>query len=245
MSKDQWKKLVQIHNYAKRLTLLGEEVDPEHEFALGPLIQQRDTLEHIMRAKACELGLAKPEDPESYMITNMDKALGHAYRAFFDAADLVTILYREKLNSMVAPYTTACITAVIPTYYDKILPRTEEISEGIAKVRGAKDIANRDGLLEEVETYIGYVDELHGFYQAVVRAHSGLQDWSRKGRRAGIRNILVKLAIPIVVAILAFVLGRIDCTQEVEKKTPSEQSGYRVPTLQSLLPHEVEQLKVV
>ena len=234
MSEGQWSKLVQIHNYTKKLVLLSEEMDPEHELALAPLIQQRDTLEHIMRTKACELGLTQPEEPGKYKSGNLDKALGHTYRAFFDAADIVAILYREKLKTATAPYTTACIAAVIPNYYDEILTRTEEISRGIAKVRGAKDIANHDGLLAEVETYMSYIEELKEFYKTVLNASAALQDWNKKDRRTIIRNTIIALVAAIVVAVVSFALGRIGQAKpvdaNVDPQTSRTQPAAKTPT---------------
>jgi hypothetical protein len=137
------------------------------------------------------------------------------------------------LNTLTAPYSTQCIAAAIPNYYDEILTRTEEISRGIAEVRGAKDIANHDGLLAEVETYMTYIEELREFYKIVLNAASALQNWKKKDRRTIIRNAIIALVAAIVVAVVGFALGRIGQTIPSGSIGDPKQPGHREPATQT------------
>jgi len=101
-----WLRLIEIHQHTKELILKSEESGPEKiEFRafLQPLKEQRDVLEHIIRAQAALHLSAEPSKPEGdfsaeeIAIKNLDKAVSHAYRAFFDQADFMSITLRKKL----------------------------------------------------------------------------------------------------------------------------------------------------
>ena len=101
-----WQTIVRVHNATKSLLIKAEEIDPSHQFFYPPIIQQRDALDHIMRAA---LAWIDPEtiknnsgnlkDPSEYSKRQLDKALGHVYRAFFDAADWVSRNYGIALET--------------------------------------------------------------------------------------------------------------------------------------------------
>lgn len=165
--KDKWALITEIHNLTKTLVIQSEELDPDHLFYFPIIIQQRDCLDHIMRAA---YGWLNPEslkksknglsDSKDYNGRQMDKALGHMYRAFFDAADWLGILYREKIVGSISIYSPKTIHAVFPSYYMKIVPRIEAISLEIAKVRTQKDIAHTKEILTGVEKYMELIAEL-------------------------------------------------------------------------------------
>ena len=71
-----------------------------------------------MRAEAVEkeynTGI---ENPEEYVEKNLDKALGHEYRAFFDTADWFSIQLRQKITNILSSYTSDTIHKTIPNSY--------------------------------------------------------------------------------------------------------------------------------
>ncbi|MEA1950851.1 MAG: hypothetical protein U9N87_05670, partial [Planctomycetota bacterium] len=68
------------------------------------------------------------------------KAVGHAYRAFFDAADWLGMVLREAITATLYQYAPECISAAIPDYYATMKPRIEDICGEIAQIRDDKDI---------------------------------------------------------------------------------------------------------
>ena len=179
----KWELLVKVHNYAKAIILKAEEVDPDHEFYYPPLIQQRDALDHIMRAafawlfpeRMSDPEKESPPDPAEYASKQIDKALGHAYRVLFDAADWLSIIYRERIREYMSSYSPATVYAILPQYRASIEPRIEEICFKIAELRKAKDIGNTNAIVEGVDSYISLIDELEQ-YLATIRAAKGQLD---------------------------------------------------------------------
>ena len=165
---DKWEKIVQVHNHAKALILLAEELDPEHTFFLPPVIQQRDALDHVVRAKYAGLHPGTRADPAQYALDHLDKALAHEYRAFFDIADWLSILYREKIASALSDYSHEAILAALPDFYTTVYPKFETIYEKVAAVRGAKDIGNETALIDDVEKYRDIIGELSAMWAKIV-----------------------------------------------------------------------------
>jgi hypothetical protein len=129
LPEEPWRILVELHNRIKALLLFAEECEIEHRTFMAPVIQQRDALDHIMRAQAAELGMR--EGGDDYIATNLDKALGHCYRAFFDIADWLSTRLRERILDALKPHSTACIREVLPEYYARWRPRIDEICREI------------------------------------------------------------------------------------------------------------------
>ena len=136
-----WAQIVEVHNEAKTLFLLGEELDRDQflDF-IQPINEHRHSLEHIIRAKVDELDNNGTPSPD-YQRNCLEKSLGHEYRAFFDCADWISIVLRGEIDAILRPYTAECIHKVLPDYYAKWRPRVTEISQAIAVLRGTKDVS--------------------------------------------------------------------------------------------------------
>ncbi len=91
MNPEEWSKIIKLYSTTKTLTLLAEEHEPEEwKKFLQPAMEEGYALAHIMRSKAAELGFSEdlgPNNKQRYIEKNLDKAIGHFYRAFFDTAD--------------------------------------------------------------------------------------------------------------------------------------------------------------
>jgi hypothetical protein len=209
LSEELWRKIVEVHNQTKLLLLMAEEMEVSFNDFLAPVLQQRDTLEHIIRAKAAEIGIRPVGDPGSYVEANLDKALGHAYRAFFDVADWSSVIIREKVLNVLKPFPPEAIASGLPTYYAEIRPRIEDLSLEIANIRNSKDIGG-DDVLEEVRKYQGVVEELQSMWKKIRAAIPSIQECSRKSVRAkflsGIWILVVAIAGAAIGAILTAVL---------------------------------------
>jgi len=78
-----------LYIQAKALILYSEEVDPESRSNLQVIKELRDAFDHLMRVIVARVGNQTSPgatDPE-YCSKNIQKAIGHIYRAAFDALD--------------------------------------------------------------------------------------------------------------------------------------------------------------
>ena len=79
-----WRQISNIHLLTKHYLLIAEEID-ERAF-IQPLKEHRDAYDHIIRIYGIDFTEKKAANLKQYKESNMKKALGHEYRAFFDTA---------------------------------------------------------------------------------------------------------------------------------------------------------------
>ncbi len=144
--KKDWETIVKLHIETKRLVLLAEELDRKLEFFWPPMIQQRDALDHIIRAERVrynpELTIRRGLNAEEYCAKQMDKAVGHIYRAYFDVADWISIILRQQISTIFDRYSRDSILKVLDGYAVEVEQLVDEASRTIANYRTEKDIGN-------------------------------------------------------------------------------------------------------
>ena len=162
-----WNDYSFIHNTTKELYILSEELESDFSSFIQPIKEQRDSLEHIVRAysRMCSVSLEdlNKEDQE-YVKSNLSKALGHIFRAFFDCADILGIILREHLSTQLRNFSYSQIVQVWPKYetYRKQLIR---MPKEFAKLRSSKDVAKKsDEIIAMVKQYKKCIDELFAIY---------------------------------------------------------------------------------
>lgn len=190
-----WIKLIEIHNHAKSVFLLAEEFDPKSKDFIQPAMELRHGLEHLIRVQAAILGINSGESNKypDYIEHSFDKAIGHEYRAFFDAADWLSVSIRERIMEMLDIYSHECIEAVIPEYYPKLRPSVDRCCHEIARIRGAKDVARNSDIeakvgksneaIAEVNEYRQVISDLLAIDEKIHDSIPALIDWKKKNRR--------------------------------------------------------------
>ncbi len=168
--KEYWNDICKMHLFTKHYMLLAEELATEGDFFLQPLKEHRDAYDHIIRVYSTQIGLNKVKDSDLYMQKNMSKALGHEYRAFFDTADWLTLICREKINKLLLGKNSEEIEKKYSNY--KELKRMLlELPTEIAQLRENKDVGKDNmSLLNEVDQYVKILDKLIRYYKELVIA---------------------------------------------------------------------------
>lgn len=152
-----WEDICRIHLLTKHYLLLAEEMSTGGEMFLQPLKEHRDAYDHIIRVYAAKNGINKPEQREQYMKSNMSKAIGHEYRAFFDTADWLSLICRDKINRMLEGKRAEDIERRY-SGYKELRVFLLDLPGQIAEQRERKDVGS--DLLEEVDRYVDILDRL-------------------------------------------------------------------------------------
>ena len=156
-----WEDIVSLYNTIKSLYALCEETDPELNTNLQPLNEFRAALDHLMRI----VGIEKTDGyNEKNAVDEAKRLRSHLRRALFDICDMISINYRTKIIDVLEDYEVEEINSAIPTYYSKIRPRIEEISEGIAVLRTEKRFNSSVEEETAVDEYPKIIEELKGYY---------------------------------------------------------------------------------
>ncbi len=219
---ERWGRLIEIHNHAKSVFLLAEEFDPESKDFIQPAMELRHGLEHIVRAQAALLKINRDESVQApdYVPHSFDKAIGHEYRAFFDAADWLSTTMRKRIIETLSPYSHECIETVIPDYYPKLRSRVDQICREIATIRGVKDVARNADIearvgkseeaIAEVGKYRTVIKELAEIDERVQTSIPALVEWTRKHRRSAVLGWVLSAVVGgvITAVVTAWVLIR-------------------------------------
>ena len=165
-----WNDICKIHLFTKHYLLLAEELSTDGDLFLQPLKEHRDAYDHIIRVYATKEKINNVENSDLYMQTNMSKALGHEYRAFFDTADWLTLICREKINKLLENISRNEIELLYPNYkeFRKMLL---SLPNEIATLRENKDVGKKDdSFLGVVDNYVEILDKLLTYYKELVIA---------------------------------------------------------------------------
>lgn len=169
--KDFWIDFCFIYNQSKELYILAEEYDDELSSFIQPIKEHKDALEHLVRAYSryysSETNTSLNSDDNDYISQNLSKAIGHVFRAFYDTADILSIILREKLSVNLSNYKYEEIVKVWPNYEEKRLMLID-MPKKFAKLRTEKDIARESfdkiAMVKEYRQSIDNLFEIYDFF---------------------------------------------------------------------------------
>lgn len=164
-----WDSICEIYFLTKHYLLIGEELSEDFDTIIQPVKEHRDAFDHITRVYGLKFLQDDIPDKEAYRISNMKKAVGHAYRAFFDTADFLTYVCRKKIRELLNSRDYEEIVKHYPNY-PNVKQMLIDVPFKIAEIRKNKDVSVDDrALIDEIEEYRKILDELLSAYKAVYR----------------------------------------------------------------------------
>ncbi len=198
--------LVKLHVHTKSLTIMGEELNEELKTNFQIVQQWSYALEHFMRAQGLHVGLdlklnseEQEKNKDKIIENNLKSAINHEYRAFWDAADMVSVSYRNQIEKLLKPYSIECIKSAIPDWYSQRKIEIDKINKNISRLREEKDSANTiHQKLQEADEYRKHIDYLDESYRKVLDAVSTMDDLKRKS----LLEIMAKYIVSFFIGIL-------------------------------------------
>ena len=131
--------------------------------------------------KASELGVV--DKGSGHGDQNLDKALGHAYRAFFEEADWLSIILRERVQKELGEFSSSCINTVLPDYYPEWRPKLDEMAAKISKLRAEKDVADGIVIIPQVREYQQVLRDLTEIEGAIRARRGALLDCQEREKK--------------------------------------------------------------
>lgn len=151
--------LLLVYTETKNLFIEAEELFPEMRLFAAPTLEHRDALEHIMRY----MNLISAGNITYATVKQLDSALGHEVRAYFDTADYVSISVRDEIRKSLQKIPTRKIKKNWDNY-SNIRAEQIKISEQIANIRKQKS-----GDVELVKKYKTIIWEILNIYKKFVK----------------------------------------------------------------------------
>lgn len=201
--KKTWEQIIHVHMTTKYFGIKAEEYAKDFKTYVQPFNELKNSLEHIIRAMSVEVGIT--DKGQEYVKNNLDKALGHGYRAVFDTADWLTITIRDRIIETLRPFNPEVISKAMPEYYSNIRPRIDAICNDIAGLRGRKDIENdNDFMIKEVNGYGKILDELLDIDKKIRNSVSAIIEISNAKRNEKVISGLIGFLSALVLSTITY-----------------------------------------
>ncbi|MCX6930783.1 MAG: hypothetical protein NT154_47410 [Verrucomicrobia bacterium] len=207
MNEEVWKKIVVVHNTNKSLFIWCEENGVELRTFLQPHNELKNAYEHLVRAKANELGLAGGPPDASYISANLEKVLAHEYRAFYDICDWVSMTLRKQMIDLLGPYDNETINTVVPNYYSDLRPKLDKLCTDIGNLRSSKDIALGHVIHDHVTAYTKIIDTLIESLSKITSSIPALEEHKKRKAVAEARGARKVQTWGIIKGVFLVLLG--------------------------------------
>ena len=209
---DQYKVLVDFHPTVKGLVARCELTDPGQRAPIAAVAELRSALDHIMRAHRVMYGLVDEQEildhkdvPSvyEYCRINIDKGLGHLYRAGYDAYDLLCLRMNQDIHTMLVDRETDVLYAVVPEYASLKASLDELRETTLAGLKVDKDV---EGASQEKSVYDRYEEAMNTLshvrdtLQAYIEQVLEYEEEMRHRDRSGV-------VIQVLIAVVFLLLG--------------------------------------
>ncbi len=198
------KEVVELYLFVKKLLLYNENIDPESYTFPQVLNELRNSYDHFNRALAVKLGFSESDDSD-YSYKNLDKSLGHIYRALYDTLDWLNINVAESIENELEPFSAETIKEVIPNYFSETKPKILEYNSRITEIRYRKDISSiNHECLKEYSEIVAYLIEVR---ESIISRVDTLIEYESRKKKESNKNLIYYAIISIISAIVGGIIG--------------------------------------
>lgn len=189
-----------LYSKTKRYVLVAEQMDRQSRSNIAIFKEQRDALDHVMRAILGFFATDETHD-EVYIFGQIENARGHMFRAAYDALDGTGISYKFRIDDAMRGISNEAISAVYPDYW-KHLIEMNNLDRTIATHRENKDEQRRK--FEDLDEYCASIERVYELTNCVTEKTPAFQDWEKRNRR---KNLIWAISVPVIFLLLAAFFG--------------------------------------
>ena len=154
--------LCKLYIQIKGIILYSEEIDPDAKANLQIMKELRDAFDHLMRILYHKYHTDESQPLPEYVTNNIDKSIGHVYRAGCDALDGTALSLRLNIQDLLKRYPIDVIVKVMPNYWEN-KASINKIILSIPFHRQKKDV-NSD-ISKVFNEYVKEIEKLKIIYQ--------------------------------------------------------------------------------
>jgi hypothetical protein len=203
ISKEEFEKLKEIaelYQVIKPIIIYSEEIDSYSNSNLQVIKELRDAFDHIIRVITIKTGV-KSNNKSDYTMLNIEKSIGHVYRAGFDALDGLVISLKEDILEMLKRYKSDIIVSIIPNYW-KYRQEINQISITTAECRQNKDSGNDLKVL--LSDYLKNAENLKNIHNVFINAMPLIEEKNKEVNKTKLISNIIKFLGWFIAIILAF-----------------------------------------
>jgi len=198
--------LTKLTEEASVALALAEFYNPEKLSFLGVHNELRNALFHVM--KMVEVRDKKDEKNEFKAYNNeFNAAKSHLRRAGCDAYELLCISCIKDIEGLLVKYDHEDITIAFPGYYE-IRKTALEVKHKVAEMKQNKDLKSKsvetlfEHYFNQAALLIEHVKRINEYIPAIIEIQ-------REKRKKKWKEQLISVGIAVVIAAVAFVLGKL------------------------------------
>ncbi|MBT3198975.1 MAG: hypothetical protein HN350_03575 [Phycisphaerales bacterium] len=166
------KQLVTLYREVKSHVIRSEKLSQDSRISVPALNELRNAFDHNMRADAVwRHGESLPKGVETdvfrYCEKNIEKAIGHVYRAGYDALDIIALNKIRRIKKYVDDFRITTLHTVIDDYTGKIRQPFREAIKSCNDAKLGKDVEP-----EEIQQH----PQFFGWYTQAISILDGVLD---------------------------------------------------------------------
>jgi len=143
------REFIRLYFKVKRYIIDSEKALAGNKLSMPAINELRSALDHEMRTQSVIRGVSKaPTDGGlsefGYCETNITKAIGHIYRAGYDALDVISLSIAEDVLKTIDSFSRTTTVTVFSNYSDEIRLPLEKAMEICGEAKARKDVEADD-----------------------------------------------------------------------------------------------------
>jgi hypothetical protein len=220
--------VVSLYFKVKKYVIQSEKLSSGARISIPALNELRNAYDHYMRSEAVwrhglQLKKGTEQDPFKYCEKNLHKALGHVYRAGYDALDIIALNRIREIERYVDSYRISTIYKVIHDYATRIRKPYTDAVKKCDEAKQGKDIepektdehpvffAKYEAAISELDSVLEVLhnsDEgIREVEEATLKKESEAAKQYRKQRNLAIIGIGVTLIVGIIGVVVTYRLA--------------------------------------
>jgi len=210
--------LISLYDKVKKYIIASEKASAENKLSIPAINELRNAFDHHMRASAIRLQVRRvPEESGmsemAYCTSNIDKAVGHIYRAGYDALDVISLCLMTDIKKIVESVSRTTLVADFAGYSQEIRIPLETAMSTCDAAKLSKDVKENGAGQAHFSRYESAIQELTAIKEKLygrlpelnaVEAERKATDTKLNSHFKKERNIAIVVAIIIAIISLAW-----------------------------------------
>lgn len=213
--RERAKRVTELYPKVKAHIISSEKRDKENRLSIPAINELRNAFDHMMRVQAVidMNDTSGPErakiEPFEYCKNNIDKALGHVYRAGYDALDVLSLRLLDDINHNMNGYQMSTLVSVFNDFSSEVQVPLDQAIDLCDEAKNEKDVESIDAQYATYNKYEEAIEKLKKIAQIFIDKQKALQKFDaeeNKKYRTQRNYAITALVLSVLTLILSLLL---------------------------------------